>query len=68
MAGVESLDRLYGGEEFQIQYTVNTPNCRLVPVSLFMYGRGLKEITATPLVLPSLDEEIYGANVPKFDA
>jgi hypothetical protein len=33
-----------------------------------MYGRGLKEITATPLVLPSLDEEIYGANVPKFDA
>jgi hypothetical protein len=31
------------------------------------YGRGLSEITATPLVLPSLDKGIYGANVCSLD-
>jgi len=31
------------------------------------YERGLSEITATPLVLPSLDKGIYGANVCSLD-
>jgi len=30
--------------------------------SIALYGRGWKEITANPLVLPSLDEGNYGAD------
>lgn len=39
----------------------------MTAVPSVLYGRGFSEITATPLVLPSLDNGIYGTNMCNFD-